>query len=193
MSPVAARSCTPQRLIVSVLCSVVVLAAVPPPLSAQSTQQLRIVPLVRDGQVLVSVELTDGFTSEVRAAIASGLKTTYTYGVELRLDVPGWIDRTMGTATVASSVEFDNLTRQFTIERYLDGRLLEKQVTDTEAVVRQWLTSMVRLPLFNTSILEPNREYYVRVSASARPNGGSLLWPFGSGTSAQAKFTFLRR
>jgi hypothetical protein len=41
-------------------------------------------------------------------------------------------------------------------------------------------------------MLEPNREYYVRVSASARPTSGSILWPFASGTSAQAKFTFLR-
>jgi hypothetical protein len=38
----------------------------------------------------------------------------------------------------------------------------------------------------------PNREYYVRISASARPSNGAFLWPWGSGTSGQAKFTFLR-
>jgi hypothetical protein len=41
-------------------------------------------------------------------------------------------------------------------------------------------------------MLERNREYYVRVSASARPSHGSMLWPFGSGTSGQGKFTFIR-
>jgi hypothetical protein len=30
------------------------------------------------------------------------------------------------------------------------------------------------------------------VRATARPSNGSLLWPFGSGTSAMAKFTFVR-
>jgi hypothetical protein len=160
--------------------------------SAQGSGGLRVQPLVRDEQVLVSFTLNDGFTDEVRAAIRSGLKTTFTYGIELRLDVPGWVDRTIGTATATSSVEFDNLTRRFTVVRVIDGRTEETRVTEDEAQVRQWLTSLQRLPLFRTSLLEPNREYYVRVAASARPTNGSMLWPFGSGTSAQAKFTFIR-
>jgi hypothetical protein len=159
---------------------------------AQVAQSLRIVPLVKDEQVYVTFELTDGYTEEVRAAIASGLKTTYTYSVDLRLDARGWLDRSIGTATVASSVEFDNLRRQFTVERLIDGRLDETRKTESENVVRQWMTTMVRLPLFKTSLLLPNRDYYVRVSASARPSSGSILWPFGSGTSAQTKFTFVR-
>jgi hypothetical protein len=54
------------------------------------------------------------------------------------------------------------------------------------------MTSFQRLPLFRTSVLEPNREYYVRISATARPSNGAFLWPWGSGTSGQAKFTFVR-
>jgi hypothetical protein len=160
--------------------------------SAQSTSGLRVQPLVRDDQVLVSFTLNDGFTDEVRAAIRSGLKTTFSYGIELRMDVPGWVDRTMGTATATSSVEYDNLTRRYTVVRVIDGRTEETRVTEDENLVRQWLTSLQRLPLFKTYVLEPNREYYVRVQASARPTNGSILWPFGSGTSAQAKFTFIR-
>ena len=74
---------------------------------------LRVVPLVREDQVLVTFNLSDGFTDEVRAAIQSGLKTSFTYAVDLRLDVPGWVDRTIGTSTATSSVEFDNLTRRY--------------------------------------------------------------------------------
>jgi hypothetical protein len=54
------------------------------------------------------------------------------------------------------------------------------------------MTTVKQIALFKTTVLEPNREYYVRVSASARPSNGSILWPFGSGTSAQGKFTFIR-
>jgi hypothetical protein len=159
---------------------------------AQPREALRIVPLVRDERVLISFDLADGFSDDVRAAIHSGLKTTFTYVVELRLDVPGWVDRTLGTTTVTNSVEFDNLTRRNEVVRQVDGRTEETRVTDDEATVRQWMTNLVRLPLFRTSLLEPNREYYVRVSATARPTNGSMLWPFGSGTSAQKKFTFIR-
>lgn len=163
------------------------------PLHAQSpADSLRIIPLVRADRVLVSFELRDGFTEDVRAAIRSGLKTTFTYDVQLRLDVPGWVDRTMGASTVTLSVEYDNLTRRYSVVRAVDGRVSAAEETDEEAVVRLWLTSLQRLPLFSTSILEANREYYVRVRATARPTNGSILWPFGSGTSSQAKFTFIR-
>jgi Domain of unknown function (DUF4390) len=162
------------------------------PANAQAPQTLRILPLVRADQVEVSFELTNGLTDEVRAAIMSGLKTTFTYTVELRMEVPAWVDRTIATATIASSVEYDNLRRQYTMGLRLDGRTEDSRVTADENVVRQWMTSLSRVPLFRTSLLEPNREYYVRVSATARPSNGSILWPFGSGTSAQAKFTFIR-
>ena len=157
-----------------------------------AAEGLRIVPLVRDDRVLVTFELADGFTDEVRAAIRSGLKTTFTYTVDLRLEVPAWVDRTIATTVVANSVEYDNLTRLHNVVRVLDGKVESTQITDNEAIVQQLMTSFQRLPLFRTSVLEPNREYYVRISATARPSNGAFLWPWGSGTSGQAKFTFVR-
>jgi hypothetical protein len=192
MPHAAAHLCATRRARV-VFCASAALLGVATALYAQTTQTLRIVPLVRDDRVLVSFDLTNGFTEDVRAAIQSGLKTTYTYTVDLRLAVPVWVDRTMGAATITSSVEYENLTRTYTLERRLDGRLVEEPIdTDDEQVVRRWMTTLEKLALFRTSVLEPNREYYVRVTATARPSNGSILWPFGSGTSAQAKFTFLR-
>ena len=159
---------------------------------AQARQTLRVTPIVRTDQVVVSLELANGLTDEVRAAIQSGLKTTFTYTVELRMEVPLGFDRRIGTATVNSSVEYDNLRRQYLMGLRIDGRTEESRSTTEENDVRQWMTSIKQLPLFRTSMLEANREYYVRVSATARPTNGSMLWPFGSGTSAQAKFTFIR-
>jgi hypothetical protein len=175
-----------------VVCAAVALLAASTLALAQTAQGLRVIPLVRGDQVMISLTLADGYTDEVRAAIRSGLKTTFTYTVDLRLDVPAWVDRTISTATVVSSVVFDNLDKQFSVVRVIDGRDADTLKTEDEREVREWLTQMVRLPLFRTSSLEPNREYYVRVGATARPSNGSLLWPFGSGTSAQAKFTFIR-
>ena len=170
--------------------AVLVLVSLPVPLRAQDG--LRIVPLVRDDHVLVTFELADGFTEEVRAAIRSGLKTTFTYTVGLRLEVPAWVDRTIATTVVSNSVEYDNLTRRHSVVRTVDGRVDLEQVTESESLVRQLMTSFQRLPLFQTSLLQPNREYYVRISAVARPTNGAFLWPWGSGTSGQAKFTFIR-
>ena len=177
-----------------VLCLLALIGLAAGRVEAQTSEGLRVVPLVRAGdeQVLVSFTLNDGFTEEVRAAIQSGLKTTFTYAAELRLDVPGWVDRTMATASATTSVEFDNLTRRYTLSRSIDGKVVDTRVTEDERVVRFWLTDLRHLPLFRTYMLENNREYYVSVRATARPSNGSILWPFSSGTSATAKFTFLK-
>jgi hypothetical protein len=187
MPLVFARVC---RAAVLGMACVAILAA-PVAGGAQATEGLQIVPIVRDDQVLVSFDLADGFTSDVRATIKSGLKTTFTYSVELLLDVPFGFDRLIGTAVVVNTVEYDNLKRRYTLVRSIDGRT-DTTNSDDETVVRQWLTSLSKLPLFRASRLEENRDYYVRVSATARPSNGSILWPFGSGISAQRKFTFIR-
>ncbi len=189
MSTVSAQSGARGRRLA--LCVLALLAAVPL-LHAQTGQALRVVPLVRADQVLVAFELKDGYSPEVRAAIHSGLKTTFTYQVDLRLDVTGWIDRTIASTVVSNSVEYDNLTRIHSLERRIDGRVEVAKNTDNENDVREWMTTVARRPLFQTSVLQANRDYYVRVTASARPSNGSILWPFGSGTSAQTKFTFIR-
>ena len=198
MRPVLAQSrdmgLSPKRSVAAwrvTCCAIAVLGALTP-VFAQNNQTLRVVPLVKNDHVLVSFELAGGLTDEVRDAIRSGLKTTFTYTVELRLDVPAWVDRTISTATVATSVEYDNLTRTHNMVRMLDGRMEEAISTQDDDVVRSWLTNLVRLPLFSTSLLEPNRDYYIRVSATARPTNGSIFWPFGSGPSAQSRFTFIR-
>jgi uncharacterized protein DUF4390 len=153
---------------------------------------VRIIPLVRDDAVLVSFELTDGYTPEVKDAVHSGLKTTFTYTVELRQDVPAWVDRTIATSVITNSVQYDNLTRRATLTRTLDGHVDSVETTEDEVVIKQWMTTFQKMPLFKTGELEQNREYYVRVRATARPTNGSMLWPWGTGISGMTKFTFLR-
>lgn len=153
-------------------------------------EELRIVPIRSENTVVVTFELSDAYTSEVRQAIASGLRTTFSYDIELRMVVPTWVDRTIATATVSISDQYDNLTRRHSLSRTIDGRVQEAVVTEDDAVVQQWLTKLSRLPLVETSKLDPNRDYYVRISASARPRGGSMLG-WANAVTGQAKFTFI--
>lgn len=153
---------------------------------------IRIVPLARDGHVLVSFELAEGFTDDIRTVIQSGLTTTFTYVIDLRLDVPLWIDKTMASASVSASVKYDNLTRRHHLARELNGRIEEALVTEDEQVMRRWMTTFERLRISETSRLEPNREYYVRVRAVARPqNAAWRFWRWNDGPYGLAKFTFI--
>ncbi|MGC4082581.1 MAG: DUF4390 domain-containing protein [Vicinamibacterales bacterium] len=157
----------------------------------RAAESLRIVPINSDDRLVVTVELADGYTDDVRQAIASGLRTTFTYTIDLRMLVPGWVDRTVATSTVSLSDQYDNLTRRHTLQRVVDGRIDETLVTEDDATVRQWLTTLTRLPLVRTTRLDAGRDYYVRISAQARPRGSSLLG-LASAVTGQAKFTLIR-
>ena len=79
--------------------------------SVLSKESLRIVPIVNDNEVLVSFELADAYTNDVREAISSGLRTTFTYDVDLRMVAPLWVDRTIVTVVVSTTDQYDNLTQ----------------------------------------------------------------------------------
>jgi hypothetical protein len=173
---------TIQRILFVAL--LVVLATQAP----RAQENLRITPFISDGRVVVTFELNDAYNDSVREAIASGLRTTFSYELELR--TPAWIDRTVATTMVAATDQYDNLTRRHTLTRTVDGRVEDVMVTEDDAVVKTWLTKWTRVPVGDTSRLDPARDYYVRVTTRARPLGGSLLG-LTKTITGQAKFTFV--
>jgi hypothetical protein len=104
-----------------------------------------------------------------------------------------WLDRTIDSTTLTSSVRFDNLTRRYHLTRTQDGRIDRADSTDREEDARAWLTEFERLPLFSSSGLEPNAEYYLRVRAHATPRSASFVWPWARhDVIGHVKFTFLK-
>jgi hypothetical protein len=161
-------------------------------LGAAEEPDLSIAPIARDGQVLVSFELSDGFTDDVRDAIQSGLPTTFSYDLELRRGTAAWFDRTLAAVTITATVRFDNLTRRYQMSRTLDGRVEDARPTEEQDAVRRWMTRFEHIPLSATSTLEANGEYYVRVRARTRPRNTWFFWPWDRGlVLGRAKFTFL--
>jgi hypothetical protein len=149
---------------------------------------LRISTLTYNNQVVVSFELNDAYDEAVRDAIASGLRTSFTYTLELR--TPAWIDRTIGTTIVTTTDQYDNLTRRHTLTRTVDGRVDEVLVTEDDALVKKWLTKLSRVPVADVAQLDPARDYYVRVTTKSRPLGASLLG-LTKTITGQVKFTFI--
>jgi hypothetical protein len=156
----------------------------------QAAQTLRVLPIIHNNEVLVSFEVPDGYTSDVREAIASGLRTTFSYDIEVRMHAAMWVDRVVATAVVGTSDRFDNLTRRHTLTRTVDGRDQDTITTENEATVRQWLTSLDKLPICKTTKLEANRDYYVRVSARVIPDHTSILG-WSSAVVGRTPFTFI--
>ena len=156
-------------------------------LSGPFDQTLKVAPLPRDGQVLVSFELQQALTDEVRTTIRSGMAVSFVYKVDLRRSSAVWIDRTIATSKVKATVRYDNLTRRYMLTRTVNGSIERPDTTDSEEVAWRWLTDQFdRLPLFSG-------EYYVRVSAHAAPRNAGFVWPWrGDDVTAFTRFTLIR-
>jgi hypothetical protein len=159
--------------------------------AAGADPDLTVTPVARDGQVVVSFDLSDGFTPEVRDAIQSGLATTFSYDVDLRR-ASALFDRTVASVTITAIVRFDNLTRRYQMSRTVDGRVEDARPTEDQNAVRVWLTHFERIPVAATAVLEANGEYYVRVRARTRPHNAWFVWPWGGTALGQATFTFVQ-
>ena len=159
--------------------------------AADGDPDLTVAPIARDGQVVVSFDLSDGFTPDVRDAIQSGLSTTFSYDVDMRRG-SALFDRTVASVTITARVRFDNLTRRYQMSRTVDGRVADARPTEDLAAVRAWMTHFERIPLSTTAVLETNGEYYIRVRAHTRPHNAWVFWPWGGTVFGQAKFTFIQ-
>jgi hypothetical protein len=161
---------------------------------AAGSQTLQVVPLPRDGEVLVSFKLEETLTEEIRQKIQSGLTIKFVYTVDLRRSSAVWFDRTIASAEVAATVRYDTLTRLYHVSRTRDGRTEWADTTAREDLAWSTLTrDFARLSLFRGASLEPNAEYYVRVRANASPRNAAFVWPWrGDDAMGFAKFTFVR-
>jgi hypothetical protein len=168
--------------------SILALAALSAPV-----EPIQVTPLVTDGQVVVSFTAPTSYGQEVQETVQSGLLVTFTFGVELRRPSTVWVDQTLGTATVASSVKFDNLTGVYQVSKLKEGRVIWSERTEDGKRVRTWMTTFERVPVASRQPLEPNADYYIRVRMHSSPKRTFSLWPWsGDAASGRAEFTFIR-
>ena len=172
---------------------VLAFALLMPELPAAGADEIRVTPLVREGELLVSFSAPDAVTDELREAIKSGLVVTFTYGVELRQRAFLWFDRTLAETEMGASVRYDNLSRTYHVSRMADGQVTWSQTSASEDEIRAWLTGFDRLKLFAGAALEPNVDYQVHVRARVSPRRAWLLWPWGRhDATGRATFTYIR-
>lgn len=161
--------------------------------TAVGVADIKVTPVVAAGHVLASFSAPDAFTDDTREVVKSGVPLTFTYLVELRRPSTIWLDRTVGSATVAARVKFDSLTTVFQVTKEQDGRVTWAKSTGKEDEMRAWATAFDSVPIQADEALEPNADYYVRVRLDAHPHLKFSLWPFGRTDAAgRADFTFIR-
>lgn len=173
---------------------VLALAALGPTIAAVAPAgAILVTPQVTEGRVSASFSAPGAFADDAHAVVKSGLLLTFRFLVELRRPATVWLDHTLASVTVASTVKLDTLTGVYQVSKLVDGAVVWSERTSEEAQVKTWMTTFEAVKLEPADTLQPNGEYYVRVRLHASPRRSFSLWPWGQDDGVgRAAFTFIR-
>lgn len=164
------------------------------PARAQTGDGIEVRPILADGRVAAGFVAGAAVGPDVRALVESGLVVTLAFVVELKRPASVWLDRTIHSESVTSSIKFDTLSGTYHVSRMQQGHVTFSDRTREFAEARDWAATFERVPLAGEGVLDPNADYYVEVRMSTRPRRTFSLWPF-AGTDdrvGRATFTFIR-
>ncbi len=115
----------------------------------------------------VSYLITEAFTDEIREGISTGIPVTFTHHFELAKRRTLWLDKTLASKIVTTTVTFDTMTRQYSLTRKVDDEVTETGVAVNEADMMRWMTSLDRVRLADPGALGTSAEdtLYVRVKS----------------------------
>lgn len=154
---------------------------------------IKVTPVVADGQVSVSFVAPAAVTTDLRELVESGLLMTLSFTVDLKEPSAAWFDRSLARVVVASSVKYDNLTGVYHVSRMRDDHVFWSERTSEFAEASAQLTTFDRVPLTTDDRLQPNAEYYILVRMRSSPKRTFPLWPWSSDDgSGRGSFTYLR-
>ena len=169
-----------------------VVAAVAIAIVTLSASDVKVTPVISDGKVFASFAAPAALSPDTFEMVKSGIQLTLTFVVELKRPST-FIDHTLGTATLASSVKYDTLTHVYQVSKQQDGRVIWSDRTEQEEEMRGWVTSFEKVRLEAGEPLEPNVDYYVQVRLRTTPKRAIVFWPFTRDDGIGRKdFTFIR-
>jgi len=116
-------------------------------------------------QVLVSGRLEGGLSPKLIEEVSAGIETTIVYRLHLHLRRGGLPDPAVTKMKVFCTVRRDALTRQYTLTRRIDEEVDETRVTEDEAEMRTFITSMDAVPIARHDDLSEDGEYYLKAKA----------------------------
>jgi hypothetical protein len=170
-----------------------VAAAVLVAIATLSAADVKVTPVISDGKVFASFTAPTALSTDSFEMVKSGIQLTLTFLVELRRPSTFFLDRTLGTSTLAASVKYDTLTHVYQVSKQQDGRVVWSDRTEQEDEMRGWVTSFEKILVDAGEPLEPNVEYYVQVRLRTTPRRGIFLLPFTRDDAIGRKdFTFIR-
>jgi Domain of unknown function (DUF4390) len=113
-----------------------------------------------DGVYFLDARIEYRLSSEARSALQSGLPLTIRVEVELLNNRRFWFDGEDAALHQRYQLEYHALSERFTVQNLNSG---DQTSFSTLPAALDWLGHLNHLPLIDATLLEPSREYYLRM------------------------------
>ena len=122
--------------------------------------------------LLLYLKVEGAFSEKMKNAILSGVNTTFSFFISLRLVRNLWPDKKIAEIKVTNTIKYDNLKKKFFITKsWKDDEIL---VTQSLIEAEKLMTSIDSLKIVPLSRLEKGRQYQIKAKAEL----GKTTLPF---------------
>lgn len=149
-------------LLVMLLMSVPLSAA--PPAGADETAQLVNIRLANTRDDLIAYfEVKGAFTRKINEAVLNGIPTTFSFYMSLYQDQKTWFDKKISDIEFKSTVEYDNLKKEFVVTRPWKSE--KPVVTKSFDEARLLMTQINNVKVADLSDVVKGGKYQIRIKA----------------------------
>lgn len=112
-----------------------------------------------------SVRLVDAFDARFLELIQTGLSTGYVFNFRLFADRKRWFDHQIASIDIEVVATYDAVTREYTVNRFQDGKLLESRVVRDDLELERVMTRLDSVHVYTFNGSPRRRRLLVRARA----------------------------
>ena len=131
----------------------------------------------KNGSLLVSFRVEGAFSPPVLEKLASASAVKFVHKIRV-VRRRGLFGRTLDQKTVETTARYDNLTRQYALDRAVDGTSVESRTTDSDAEMRRFMTEVHDLPVGDRETLSGEEHILVKVRSEYEDTWLLFLFPW---------------
>jgi hypothetical protein len=154
----------PTRLILSVgavLMSFIFLVQIP--CAAQDATLSNLIVTNTSNDLLVYLNVEGAFREQTVNAIMSGVPASFSFFIKLYQKRSMWFDRTIADIEIANSIKYNNLKKEFIVERSWESGRIRTAQSLQEA--QKLMTDVDGLKIIHLNKLEKGKQYQVKAKA----------------------------
>ena len=116
--------------------------------------------------LLLYLNVEGAFQDEVKAAVLSGVPTTFSFAANLNKIRSLWLDKNLTYIEVTHTIKYNNLKKEFVVKRSWEQN--QPRTTQSFEEAQRWMSEIDSLRIISLKQLEKGRQYQLRAKAELK-------------------------